>query len=130
MHAVEFRKCLTRSGEFKKCGLEKHAFPAPSVLQDAFPAACATNREVQLTNELKDEACANDYAAIAAVGSPLVEEVRPRRHSRVRRAEIASIGGVEEVSAELQLPIFTDTHVLKYTEVEVVDAVGTQDVTT
>src|SRR5207245_5731759 len=66
-------------------------------------------------------------AAAAAVGTPLVQEIR-RADGRVRNAEVARVGRVVKLRAELQRVAFGDAGILEEAQVEVPDAVGAQDV--
>src|SRR6185295_7587965 len=77
---------------------------------------------------LKHVADTNDDASIAAVSSPLIEEVC-RRHCRVGNSEISRVSEVEEVSTKLQALILADSRVLQNAEINVIDSIRTQDVT-
>lgn len=76
---------------------------------------------------LEDVAQADDDAAAAAVGAPLVEEV-PRVDAPIGDAEVARVGRVEEVGPDLQPLALADPRGLQDADVYVVYAVGAQDV--
>src|SRR6185436_2137745 len=70
---------------------------------------------------------ADDDAPGASVSSPLVEEVSGR-NCRVGDTEVSRVGEVVEVSAELQALVLTDPRILQQSEIDVVDSIGPQDI--
>lgn len=72
--------------------------------------------------DLKDVPNAEDDAAIASVSSPLIQEV-PGSNNRVRNAEVSRVCEIEEVGAELQAVIFSNSRVLQNSKINVIDSV-------
>src|SRR5689334_17017859 len=77
--------------------------------------------------ELEHISYADNDTTIAAVCPPLVQKVRGR-NCRVWNTEISRVSEVEEISAKLQALILTDARVLQNSEINVVDSVRAQNV--
>ena len=76
---------------------------------------------------LKDVPETEHDAAVAAIGSPLIEEVRGI-DATIRNTEVASVRRVVKLGAKLDLLILSDPRVLKNTDVHIVDAIRSQDI--
>ncbi len=72
---------------------------------------------------LEDIPHSHNNAAISAIRSPLVEEIRIV-NAPFRDAEIARIGQIEEVGAKLNPLVLAEPRVLDDPEVNPVDSVG------
>ena len=77
--------------------------------------------------ELEHVPDADDDTTVTTVSIPLAQEARGR-HDRIRCSEVACIGRVEEVSADLKPLTLTNVRVLHDAEIDVVETVGAQDV--
>ena len=79
------------------------------------------------TFDLEDQSSANDYATVAAVSRPLVQE-SARTNRRRRNTKVARIGRIEHVGPQLQPRVFANARVLDDSEVEVANTVRAEDV--
>jgi hypothetical protein len=70
---------------------------------------------------------ADDDTTVTTVSIPLAQEASSR-HDRIRRSEVASIGGVIEVGTQLKPLILTNVRVLHDAKIDVVKAISAKDV--
>jgi len=89
----------------------------------------AKRRVVNARPALENVPNGDDYAAVAAVRSPLVKESSVR-HRRIRNSELTRIEGIVEIGSKLKLLVLSDARVLQNAKINVVDAVGTKNIST
>ena len=70
---------------------------------------------------------ADDDATTSSVCSPLVEEVG-RRNGRIWNTKVTRVSEIEEISSELKSLVFTDPDILENAEINVIDSVGAEDI--
>ena len=76
---------------------------------------------------LKHVTDTDDDPPVPSVCPPLIQEV-VRINCRVGNTEVSRVSEIEEIGAELQTLILTNPRVLQNSEINVVDSVGAQDI--
>jgi len=76
---------------------------------------------------LEHVAKTDDDTTVAAVCTPLIQEIR-RRNCRVWNTEVSRVSEIEEIGPELQTLALADSRVLQDSEINIVDSVRTQGV--